>query len=521
MDILLCMTKSKYQRLIKAHYYLRTLPEWEARYRPYYDLARKLEEAIVYFLQQNQTFVMANKFKFSSKIEDYIFLKGHQVLESSKMGYLINVISHINQEAFLFAENTLRDFWIRARVYHLKNEEPKISNDTNLPLLDSLSIACGYSGFNEFLLKHYKGFPSGLKILVLPFMEMEGLSPAVETLLNKRLDTLAEKNQLKIRVELKGSGTDPEKQRYFTPESARKEGEREGADLVIFGHILHQQMDRPKITLQYAIVDPAQNVGVFPEKEDGRIFEYTELATGLVPNELDAIVYWCLGIKEFLNSNYEQAIRLFLKIPTETERQKEDIYFRIAVIYDWLEKDNLAIHYYALALETGGIISSFKQLSNWTRSGDLVERDKVGDPEKFKNKEIKMLLFEIARIQHALLLKKNGPHPQARKYLEQAVEFIQQSWLESAYSELIANAYCSLAQLCKTPTINGRIKNPGQAIAHYFAAIKLSRESSIHQSAADFFLRYNYLETAVEMIKDHHGEETELLVYYMDKLKNK
>src|SRR5690606_31722797 len=135
--------------------------------------------------------------------------------------------------------------------------------------------------------------------------------------------------KLTINVEFKYLDVKPDKQRYFTSKSARKEGENEGADLVIFGDILHQQPEKAKIALQYVIVDSNYGVGIFSEKAVAGIFEYTELATGMIPNELDAIVYWCLGIKEFLNANYEEAIRFFLKIPADTEQEEEDIYFRV------------------------------------------------------------------------------------------------------------------------------------------------------------------------------------------------
>lgn len=367
---------------------------------------------------------------------------------------------------------------------------------------------------------HYRDQTPHLKILILPFPGNVGQTALAENLLNKRLDLLREKDKLPISVVFKCMSKNWGNRRYFTPESARKEGEEEGADLVIFGDILPQQPGKPKIALQYVIMEPGHGFDNEREKMVGKTFEYAELMTGSVPNELDAVVFWCLGIREFLQGNYEETIRYFLEIPTDSDQEKEDIYFRIGVIYDWLQKSKLAIHYYALALEAGGLISTWKEISLWTKSGDLIAQDEIMEPEKFKSKNIKMLLFEIVRIQHALLLKKHGSSDHAKKYLEQAVDFIQQSWLESAYRELIASAYFSLAQLCKTPTKNGRIRDPDKAIAHYFSAIKLGKGIPIHQSAADFFLRYNYLETAIEIIKEHHGEDTELLVHYTDKLNN-
>src|SRR5690606_17497969 len=139
--------------------------------------------------------------------------------------------------------------------------------------------------------------------------------------------------------------------RYFTPASARKEGEEEGADLVIFGDILPQQPGKPKIALQYVIIEPNHVFDRDQERVVAKTFEYAELMTGSVPNELDAVVFWCLGIREFLDGDYEEAIRYFLEIQLDSEQEKEDIYFRIGVIYDWLQKNKLAIHYYALALE--------------------------------------------------------------------------------------------------------------------------------------------------------------------------
>jgi tetratricopeptide (TPR) repeat protein len=510
-----------YTQLIKSHYYLKSLPEPEASYRPYCDLGLKLKEVVVDFIQNNDDLIKKSKLKLSGKIEDYIFLEEDQTVDPNKMDYLIYFIQHVYGKKFKYSNNTLRDFWIRARVYSLKMENPTISNHTNIRLLNVIGEVCGFGSFSDFLQKHYRHQTSNLKILILPFPGNIKNASSVELMLNKRLDMLAETGKLPISVVFKYMSSKWASKRYFTPSKARKEGKIEGADLVIFGDILSLPQEKPRIALQYVLVEPIHGLEGDHKMEVSNLYKYLDLMTGSIPNALDAFIFCCLGIRDFLAGNHEKAIAYFLQIPTDSAHEKEGIYFRIGTIYDLMDKNKLAIHYYALALEAGGIISTKEELLNWTRDGDLLVGDEMMESDNFKNKTIKMLIFEIAKIQHALLLNSSGNQDRAKKYLEQAVKYMNKCWLDTEYRELIAKAYFSLALLYSQPDKKERKGLPEKVISYYLSAIKLGKEVSIHRSAADYLHQYNYLEKALKVVREHHGEDAELMGYYYEKLNDK
>src|SRR5690606_11003443 len=137
-----------------------------------------------------------------------------------------------------------------------------------------------------------------------------------------RLDLLAEKNNLPLTITFKCMSSNWGNRRYFTPAFARKEGERENADLVIFGDVFAPGNGLTKIALQYVIIGYEPRFIGQPENHVFITYEYGELLTGTLPNEVDAVIFWCLGIKEFMDQNYEKAIHYFLLIPTATERDK-------------------------------------------------------------------------------------------------------------------------------------------------------------------------------------------------------
>ncbi|WP_339904110.1 hypothetical protein [uncultured Cyclobacterium sp.] len=511
----------EYTKMIKSHYYLKSLPESEASYRPYCDLGLQLKKVIEEFIRNNKVRIQESKLKLSANIKDYIFLDKDQAVDPNKMSYLIYFIRHVCEKKIDYGGNTLRDFWIRARVYSLKKEKPNISNHTNIKLLNLLAEVCGFRSFEDFLQKHYRSLTSNLKILILPFPGNNVSVPSVEIMLNKRLDMLAENGELPISVVFKYMSSNWASHRYFTPSKARKEGKIEGADLVIFGDILSLPQERPRIALQYVLVEPINGLSGVYKMEFAYLRKYLDLMTGSIPNVLDAFIFFCLGIREFLSGKYEKAVTYFLQIPTDSEQEKESIYFRIGTIYDLMDKNKLAINYYALALEAGGIISTKEQLFHWTKGGDLLERGMVMGSDKLKSKAIKMLIFEIAKIQHAILLKRSGNHDRAKKYLEQSVKFMNNSWVDSEYKELIAKAYFSLALLYSKPDSKDRIRQPERVISYYLSAIKLGKDISIHQSAAEFLHQYNYLEKAMMTVREHHGDDSRLIGFYMEKLKTK
>src|SRR5699024_3871663 len=143
------------------------------------------------------------------------------------------------------------------------------------------------------------------------------------------------------------------------------------------------------------------------------------------------------------------------------------------------EKNAVSVQYYSMALEAGGVDDTWQNTNLWTAGGDLLTKNALAEQEILKSKTVKLLLIEMARINHALLMKKNDAKTHAMKVLEKAVQYIQESWMESVYKELIAKAYFTLAQLYISQTRQGRIPNPEKVITYHLTAIQLSTEIEI------------------------------------------
>ena len=196
----------------------------------------------------------------------------------------------------------------------------------------------------------FKRTENGYHILILPFAPLENCTnrdTEIEQALKKRLLEMSEARGLGLQVKYYQGAKCP-----HTYEEGREIGRLFKADLVIWGDYYEKcTSDSLTACLKYALVQKAP-VGV-KEKGGGdkpEQLDLEEVREGKLQKDIDFIIYWTLGLREFEQKKYMQAVGYF-KVVEEIGNGWLSFYLGYSQHKLWDLKE--AINNYDKAIERG------------------------------------------------------------------------------------------------------------------------------------------------------------------------
>ena len=457
-------------KLISLNSYLQSLPKAEAEQLPYTRLAEKIEQLPSRKFDKAFLQELAKK-NLSLKESRQYMVNKDEAPGKSKTGYFISLIKAYHKFHCLgdieISWQAMRDFWYRV---HSKSVQAGHSDCKRL--LDPICRLCGYIHFEDFLEKEFSVIDEVFRILILPFSGDILNRNDAETILQKRYIEIAQKEKLPMQV-LFIIG---EKQSFYTAESARKIGLKHKADIVIYGDLYLRNEE--KLALQYVIISNFQQLKQREWNSQPQSFKFSQLQQGHLQNKIDYIIYWILGIQSFYNNQLKKSLRYFIQI-VKNQKADEEIYYRLAVLYDLANKKAEARQAYKKALELAP--HHFPSLLNLGINAVLEDDHKEARrvlslfQQHFDNKRDS--LFNISSAYLGVACKHLGEFQLAETNLL-AVTSFKGKQLHSGFSEIWAMAHYELAELLykvDQPDTLGRKK----ILFHLKKALELSSRKDI------------------------------------------
>lgn len=523
------------REIINQNLHLRNLTDVE-KYVVYDKLARKLEKAVEKYIEgEGVNNLKANN--LPTTVKDYLCLNPPgMIISLNNCMNMEEFVKIVASDAWKLDHTTIRDFWKRVKNHRIPGKKLYIRGHNSIETLDTLSIAAGKKNFEDFLESEFNQ-KERFKVLILPLWGSdEEVAKGLE-LLRYRFKRLMDVESLPISLEIL---QEPHSGMIgnLTSTQAQNYGELKGADLVIWGNV--HEGSSVSYRIKYHIMDPV--LSYKPSFWENRPFTYSYVdLDGYLPNNMDAIIYWCFGIISFKEERYEDAINYFRKILNMNLQEKEEICFRIGVFYDLMEDDAAAAYYYYMSIFNDEfqlsepLSPSHLSFQEWIQSqsekpvkdptsnkiqipGDLLDKLKISDPDSFKPLNMKLLFFELARIQHSLLLIDRFPKSLIEKFLERSIRNMRKEWFNTDYRELIAEAYFQLARLYTTDGKKMKEISPELIRKTIATAIRLSKREKIHQESILMCQRLGYLKQAIKIVQNEHGADSNLAKRYLDSL---
>jgi len=219
----------------------------------------------------------------------------------------------------------LPEFNIKKTVFHTfwKGTIAGILLVTVAIIAHSIKIYSFFSSKNEknLMIKEaeFSTNDSTVKILILPFSYNKKCNiedVEYENFIKRRYKKLKENEHLNIEY--------IEVEKEVFPQTHREVsliGKEKQADIVLWGFINEECEGPAKIKLKHTLI---RDIGILKMPRESYsdfhvLNEIDELENGFLQNDIDYIIYKTLGIIEFTNSKYENAINYFSKINKQCE----------------------------------------------------------------------------------------------------------------------------------------------------------------------------------------------------------
>lgn len=405
----------------------------------------------------------------------------------------------------------IRGFW--RRTYG----KEKNTSDVNR-VLSPIARFCGYADFADFVEKNFSR-SEVFTIVILPFFQNGEGNSRSEKMLLKRFKALSDNENIALDVRYLSNY----RYTYLSYDDARNIGLEQMADLVIFGDLL--LYGEKKINLYYTLVkaDPLvkDNRGVI--RSDN--FLVSELLQGTLPNDIDYLIYWVMGMQAYQHSQRSasrsqslvaQALHCFNKIVNELNIPDAEIFFRMAVIYelDGNKKEAIACYYRALDANPNhyismlnlGLLHTFEK--NFDAAGAVLQQFLIG----FNARE--QVLYEVGRTYMGITLRNLGEIELARINLRNVIMAVDAPTVQGPYKEVWALAFLELGELHHRANTEHGEENI-DVHRYFLKAARLSSDKELHEQIIPYFEANGHVTEIMDVIHTHPAKD-ELMALYSE-----
>jgi len=122
-------------------------------------------------------------------------------------------------------------------------------------------------------------------------------------------------------------------------DKARELGESLGADLVVWGDYQNKcEWDSTKIKVKWAAIEMLSEPKFIISNQYTNyqsLDDISRIEEGIVTGNVEEVVYWNLGIREYFNKNYIAALSYFRKLSTRDSQEYAEVYRAMGDCYSF------------------------------------------------------------------------------------------------------------------------------------------------------------------------------------------
>lgn len=330
-------------------------------------------------------------------------------------------------------------------------------------------IGSNFSGIKDFFIstkeminsnyfpEHFKS-ETTFNILILPFERTLEQKEKIklEENLKKRFEELKSENKYNIDIIF---------DEYYDLEDFKIDKENwknRGADLILYGDYFNETSDvNREIRIYWSLLDKFPYSFDYDSKSEIKsISKISEIFNGTLLNDIDYIIYWCLGFMEYQKHNYNKSLILFKEIYNNESYKKiapKDtlLNFCIGSCYTRLDSFKLSIEFYDKVLK----VNSNDYSSNLNKGHALFKLNYKNEALKYYNKCIDIdPQYAVGWNNKGMIFMESGQLDSALIYFDKAIK------LHPNHPEYLDNKGIALSQL----------EQYSEAIVSFDKAIKLN-----------------------------------------------
>ncbi|WP_339902808.1 tetratricopeptide repeat protein [uncultured Cyclobacterium sp.] len=501
-------------------------------YEPYYILGLLIKKKVNVLLDTKiKDYNKDKPSRYSADINDYIPLHLPGSVNSVQRWSFRHLIEdEFGEKKWPFDSNenkVVGVFWNAAKYYEENDSNKSEVEFSSIKFLNLAAEFCGFKNFEDFIQENFIR-PPEIKIVLLPFFPVDPNSINLEIKLKYVLKELRNHSEFNL-VFIHQSFNRFKKYPIYTKSDAVNIGKKHNGDFVIYSNTLYPS----GISLNLIILKSEIELFGDDIQLKTNTFKFTSF-TEEFKIKLKNIISWATAVRHFFEKNYKEAIELF-KESLKTNDNSVELYFRIAVLYDLLEKPEDARYYYYRTMNVvkmDGSMDSFRELydpdffdeiesvstDNIGLGGDYIDKEKLLDPSILVKEVLKLMLFEIVRVNLALKFKERLSDDVFKRVLLKTINEIQPSWLKTKYRDLFGRAYFELGLIKEKKLNESSFIDPEDVYCYYEnAALNMSIEDAVyHDVCIRFFKKYKRMNRIIQRLNEHSDLDDLVLEKYVE-----
>lgn len=519
-----------YNDIIQNHPLLRNrILEDNDYYLPCYRLALRIEKKVKEEIHRHKTSEKGEKLSTnlleyiplqkSSKVDKVVTANLRELIEMTQLSEGKEVWQYSTESA----NKLIQRYWYQVRNYHYAGDK-KSSSSPSLTFLNWLCQFVGESGFIGFIEQEFAE-KKVIRVLPIPFWRQDDTkAKRMEELLAFSFREMQSDYSEPVELLTLGEPSNSISKK-LTRKEAREIGLNNFADVVIWGSIYEDDT----AVLNCLIVHPV--IGYYKEYWE-MSFDLKDFNTtpSSIRSKIEATIFWCLAIQNFLDNDYYNCLNYFRKI-LRLELDVVEVVFRMGVVRDMIDHHEGSLYKYLMVLDRVGV----EEASHWLRmlygpstenQGKTVAMD-FNDVRKdfIKDNDLeikdiskdgfkKLMYFEIVRLRLALSVRQKLPENVLERALGKAIRYAKRNYLESKYLPILGEGYFELALINHRKLGIKKDLDLSRLFSYYRNAALLSSKKEIHESCIDFFRKSGYLREMSREIHQTHTGNTEVLKLY-------